>query len=422
MDGAPYRLRSGTGSIARNRKVIAVAALLVACAVALSLWLHHSSKPPTAPTFEVKREEFLDVLQFRGELKSMKSVTITAPADAGDLQILKLAADGTHVNAGDVVAEFDPSKTQHDLAQDQSILKSAQAEIDQVRAQGRLTEEQDTTAVTKAKYDVEVAKLDASKSEIVSKIEGAEANLKLSDAEQALHEAEEKLKSDRAVNLATIESKKQASAKAAYDAQRAEHSLAAMTLKAPASGTISLTPLWHNGGESSFKPGEQAWPGAPLAELPDATSLRIAARVDETERGRLALALPATLQLDAIADRQFTGKIARIGTIASSDFSAGWPIPRNFDLEIAIDQADQRLKPGMTVQVTVIVDRIPNSITIPAQASFLKSGQTVAYVWDGAKFQARFIQIERRSRDRVLVSRGLNAGDKVALKDPTEKE
>jgi len=404
MDGAPYRLRSGTGSIARNRKVIAVAALLVACAVALSLWLHHSSKPPTAPTFEVKREEFLDVLQFRGELKSMKSVTITAPADAGDLQILKLAADGTHVNAGDVVAEFDPSKTQHDLAQDQSILKSAQAEIDQVRAQGRLTEEQDTTAVTKAKYDVEVAKLDASKSEIVSKIEGAEANLKLSDAEQALHEAEEKLKSDRAVNLATIESKKQASAKAAYDAQRAEHSLAAMTLKAPASGTISLTPLWHNGGESSFKPGEQAWPGAPLAELPDATSLRIAAR------------------LDAIADRQFTGKIARIGTIASSDFSAGWPIPRNFDLEIAIDQADQRLKPGMTVQVTVIVDRIPNSITIPAQASFLKSGQTVAYVWDGAKFQARFIQIERRSRDRVLVSRGLNAGDKVALKDPTEKE
>jgi hypothetical protein len=70
----------------------------------------------------------------------------------------------------------------------------------------------------------------------------------------------------------------------------------------------------------------------------------------------------------------------------------------------------------------VIVDRIPNSITIPAQASFLKSGQTVAYVWDGAKFQARFIQIERRSRDRVLVSRGLNAGDKVALKDPTEKE
>ena len=61
--------------------------------------------------------------------------------------------------------------------------------------------------------------------------------------------------------------------------------------------------------------------------------------MDETERGRLALLLPATLQLDAIPDRQFTGKIEHIGTIASSDFSAGWPIPRNFDLELAIDQA-----------------------------------------------------------------------------------
>jgi len=56
------------------------------------------------------------------------------------------------------------------------------------------------------------------------------------------------------------------------------------------------------------------------------------ARVDETERAACARST-VTLQLDAVADRQFTGKIERIGTIATSDFSAGWPIPRNFDLE-----------------------------------------------------------------------------------------
>ena len=146
------------------------------------------------------------------------------------------------------------------------------------------------------------------------------------------------------------------------------------------------------------------------------------ARVDETERGRLAVGQPVTLQLDAIGDRQFTGKVERIGTIASADFSAGWPIPRNFDLEMAIDQADPRLKPGMTVQITVIVDRVADAITIPAQASFLKSGQTVAYVWNGAEFKERAIQVDRRSRDRVLISNGLKPGDLVALKDPTGKE
>jgi HlyD family secretion protein len=405
-----------------KRRTLVVVMVLAAASAAVYGVAHFSAKSPTVPTFQVKRGEFLDVLQFRGQLKAMKSVTMTAPANAGDLQILKIAADGTQVKTGDVVVEFDPSKTKQDLAQDQSALKSSRAEIEQVRAQGRLNEEVDTTTLMKAKYDVEVAKLDASKSEVVSRIDGAEANLKLADAEQALSQAEAQLKSDIAVDQATTQDKRNASRKADFDAQRAETALSAMTLNAPSDGTISLLSVWHNGGEAPFKAGERAWPGTPIAELPDAASMRIAARVDETERGRLALSQPVTLQLDAIADRQFTGKVERIGTIATSDFSAGWPIPRNFDLEISIDQTDTRLKPGMTVQITVIVDRVPNAIAIPAQASFLKSEQTVVYVWNGSAFQERAVQVERRSRDRILVSSGLKPDDLVALKDLSGKE
>jgi HlyD family secretion protein len=405
-----------------KRRTLIVVVVLAVASVGVYGVAHYSSKAPVVPTFQVNRGEFLDALQFRGQMKAMRSVSITAPENAGELQILKIAADGTQVKQGDVVVEFDPSKTQQDLAQDQSVLKSSQAEIEQAKANGHLTEEVDTTAVMKAKYDVELAKLDASKQEIVSKIEGAEANLKLADAEQSLHEAEEKLKSDIAIDQSTIMDKKNASRKAEYDSQRAETALASMTLKAPASGTINLLFVWHPEGDGPFKPGERAWPGTPIAELPDAASMRVAARVDETERGRLALQQTVALQLDAIPDKQFTGKVERIGTIATSDFSAGWPVPRNFDLEFSIDQADPRLKPGMTVQVTVIVDRVPNAITIPAQASFLKSGQTVTYVWSGSKFEERAIQIERRSRDRLLISKGLQPGDKVALKDPTGKE
>ena len=146
-----------------KRRTLVVVVILSAASAALYGVVHFSTKSPTVPTFEVKRGEFLDVLQFRGQLKAMKSVTITAPANAGDLQILKIVTDGTKVKKDDVVVEFDPSKTQQDLAQDQSLLKSSQAEIEQVRAQGRLNEEVDTTAVMKAKYDVDVAKLDASK-------------------------------------------------------------------------------------------------------------------------------------------------------------------------------------------------------------------------------------------------------------------
>ncbi len=409
-------------SLAQSRALRVVAVVIVLLGAAAFVWGHYSNRRPTVPVFQVVRGEFQDTVQFQGQLKAQRTITLSAPANAGMLQIVKISSDGSHVAKGDVVVQFDASKTQQELAQDRVALKSAQAQIDQARAQGLLQQEQDTTALMKAQYDVKTAKLDASKQEIVSRIEGAEANLKVEDAVQSLHEAETKLKADKSQAEATISSGKHAREKARADVERAESALQAMTLKAPSKGVIGLTPIWHNGSVAPFKPGDQVWPGAPLAELPDLSSLLITAHVDETDRGRLSLRQPASLQLDAIADRQFTGHIDRIGTIATSDFSAGWPFPRNFDLEVSVDQRDQRLRPGMNVQVTVIVDRVPNAISIPAQASFQREGHTVAYVWQGSKFVERTIQVARRSRDQILIASGLNAGDRIALKDPTVKQ
>jgi HlyD family secretion protein len=405
-----------------RRKGVVIAIVLFAGSVVLLGTARLGRRSPNVPTVEVKRGEFLDSTEFRGEVKALKSVTISAPSEAGDLQIVKVSPEGTVVKPGDVVVEFDKTKTEQDLAQYRSTLKSAEAEIAQARAQARLTEEEDKTAVLKAGYDVEGAKLEASKQEIVSRIEGEEAKLKLADAEQKLREAETKQKSDSTLNKATIESKEEASKKAKYDVERAERALSQMTLRAPSAGVISLLQHWSGSNMTTYRPGDRAWPGAAIAELPDATTLRISARVDETERGRLAAMQPVTVQLNAIPDRQFTGHIEQIGAIASLDFSSGWPITRNFILEIALDQTDPRFKPGITGQVTVIVDRVPNAITIPTQAMFQKSGENVAYVWRGNQFEERAIEVGRRSGDKILVAKGVNPGEQVALKDPSLKE
>jgi len=400
-----------------QRKLVTAIIVLLACGVVFGA-VRYSRRSPSVPTIEVKRTEFLDSVQFRGECTALKSLSITAPADAGDLQILKIAADGAKVKPGDMIVEFDKTKTEQDLAQFRSTLKYSTADIDQTRAQSRITEEQDLTAVSKARFDLESAKLDASKQEIVSKIEGEEAKLKVRNAEQTLREAEQKLNSDRAAAKASIQGKVETSRKAAFDVQRAETALSKMTLKAPAAGMVSLVPVWHGGNVSPFKPGDRAWPGTPLAELPDPGSIRVTAHVDETERGRLAPKQPVTVHLDAIPDRQFTGRIEDISALATEDFSAGWPVPRDFDVRIVLDDSDPRLKPGMTAQVTVIVDRVRDALAIPVQASFQKEGETLAYVWSGSKFRPQAIEISRRSGDRVLVAKGLQAGDRIALQDP----
>jgi multidrug efflux pump subunit AcrA (membrane-fusion protein) len=195
-----------------------------------------------------------------------------------------------------------------------------------------------------------------------------------------------------------------------------------MKLLAPAAGTITLLQHWTGSGESTYRSGDQAWPGAAIAELPDASTLRVNARVDETERGRLAVKQPVNVQLNAIPDRQFTGHIEQIGAIASIDFSGGWPFPRNFTLEVVLDQTDPRFKPGITGEVNVVVDKVPNALTIPAQALFQKSGQNVAYVWKSGRFEEHLIEVGRRSGDKILVAKGISAGDRVALRDPTLKE
>ena len=403
----------------RPKPLIAVALVFFVSGVVASA-VHYGRRAPWIPTFEVKRSEFVDSIELRGELKALRSVTVSVPADAEDLRILKIANDGAQVKAGDKVVEFDKTKTEQNLAQYRSSLRYTQADIEQARAQARLTEEQDLTAVVKARYELEKAKLDAGQQEIVSKIEGAEAKLKVADAEQKLREAETKLKSDRDQSQSTINAKIAATKKAAFDVARAERVLSEMTLAAPSAGVVSLVKTWRGAeGEAPFKAGDQAWPGAPLLELPDASSLRVAVRVDESERGRLSLHQPATVELDAISDRQFTGRIEQISTLASEDFSAGWPVPRNFDLQVQLDQSDARLKPGLSAKVNIVADRIPGALVIPVQSSFQKEGRTITYVWDGSRFGERSIEIARRSGDRILVTKGLKQGDRVALKDPT---
>lgn len=415
-------MREGVQRLWARHKVLVIILLLLAGSGVVLGAVRLSKRSPNVPTYQVQRGEFLDSVQFRGEVKALKSLTISAPAEAGDLQIVKLVAEGATLKPGDMVVEFDKTKTEQDLAQYRSSLKSADASIEQARAQARLAEEEDKTALLKAGYDVEAAKLEASKQEIVSKIEGEKARLVLADAEQKLKEAEAKQKSDQALNQATIESTEQARSKAKYDVDRAERSLAQMSVRAPSAGTITILQHWAGSDMAPYRTGDRAWPGAAIAELPDASTLRVSARVDETERGRLALQQPVTVQLNAIPDRQFTGHIESISEIASLDFSGGWPINRNFTLEIVLDQTDSRFKPGTTGQLTVVVDRVPNAISIPAQALFQKSGQTVAYVWRGAQFEERTVQVGRRNADKVLIAQGLDAGDQVALREPAVKE
>lgn len=375
---------------------------------------------PTLATAQVQRKEFVDYLEIKGDVKARRSMVIAAPYNAGDLQILSLAANGAKVKKGDVVVEFDATTVKQKLAQDQSAVKSAEAEVAQSRAAARLKEEQDLTDVMTAKFDVQKTRMDASKQEILSTIEGEQAKLKVADAEQKEKEAEAKLKADRASAASDVTGKQQKREQAAYQVKLDETSLNFLILRAPIDGLVVLQNHWQpQGGPTPFRAGDRAWPGADIMELPDTTSLKIVARVEEAERGQLKVDQSAKVGIDALPDRSFDAHVATISPTASLDFSAGWPVPRNFSVELSLAEIDPRLTPGMAATVRVAVASIPDGVVIPTEALFRKSGRTIIYLKKGSKFEETVVDVARRSGDEVLVAKGLQPGEQVALKDPT---
>lgn len=383
----------------------------------------YSRSAVNIPSALVQRSDFVDYVQIHGQVSTGKSVTIAAPYEAGDLQIVKLAKNGAQVKRGDVVVQFDATTTEQNLAQDESALKSAEEQIKQSQAQARLKEEQDLTDVLKARYDVQSAQLDASKQEILSKIDGAEANLKLEDAKQKLTDAEAKLKTDQESDAADVEDQRHKSEQQAYAVKQAERSLAALTLRAPIDGMVTLQSNWRASGPMGnpvpFREGDRAWAGAAIAQLPDLSTTDITGRVDETQRGRIQLGQTASVRVDAIPDKEFTATVASISTIASMDFTSGWPFPRNFSMDFSLAKTDPRLRPGMSANIRIAVDRVAQGIVVPAEAVFQKSGESVAYVLHGSGFTERSVEVGKRSGDQILIAKGLQPGERVALRDPT---
>ena len=284
----------------------------------------------------------------------------------------------------------------------QSTLKQAEAEIAQVTAQAKITQEQDQTAVMKARYDLDRAKLDLRKEDLISKIEFEQAKLAVGVAESKLKEAQERSNSDKASARAEVVGKERKRDKALFDMKRWQAALDALKLRAPADGIVNVLPNWRAsspfGGEVEFREGDRAWSGA--------------------DRGRLQVGQAATVRIEAVPGKDFVAKVDLISVLARVDFSSGWPPARNFDLGLVLQDRDTRIRPGMTATARIAAERIPNVLLAPTEAVFQHDGHPVVYRLRGSRFDEQRIDVTRRGREQVAIGGGVTPGDKIATRRP----
>jgi HlyD family secretion protein len=416
-------MMSRLAALVRRPRSAAAAVLTVTIVAAGAFAATRRTTAPDLPTALVTKGPFVDMLEIRGEIRPLKSIILSSPMQSGELQILKLAKSGTMVKAGDLVVQFDPSTLQRTIQEKQSELKQAEAEIEQAQAQTRIATEQNATAVMKAGYDIERAKLDVGKGDTVSRLDNEQAKLAVVDARQRERELQEKVKSDQTSAGADVSAKRRKREKALFDLKRAEQGLKNLQLRAPAPGMVNILPNFRSGsmfgGQQEFQQGDRAWPGAAILELPDLSSVHLEARLDESDRGRLQRQQDATVRIEALPGKEFKARLDSISVLARVDFSSGWPPAKNFDLNLVFLDVDARMRPGMTAVARIATDRVPDVVLVPAEAIFQHNGAPVVYKLDRAKFVETPVTIRKRGREQAIVDQGVAPGDRVATRKPS---
>jgi len=409
-----------------SRRTFAIVAVLALVMGGAWRTLGRASSTESLETVEVTQGTFDDRATIRGEIKALRSQSLTAPSDAGDLRILELAANGAKVKRGDVVIAFDATSLKQRLDEKNSDLRASQAEIAKAQAEGRLKLEEFTTGRVTAEFDVERARLDVKAGELQSRFDEQKAKLGLSDKQQKLTETDTVLDSGRAATRATVGGLEGKLERAHAEVGRTSRGLSALVIKAPTDGVMVILDNWRAGqfgqGSRPFQVGDSAWSGAQIAEIPDLASARMTAMVDEVDRSRLALGQTATVRIDAIGDAELPAKLVSIGTIAKTDLQGGWPPKRGFELVLELTGTEARLRPGMSAVARVSVGRHEKQVLVPSRALFPRGGRTVAYVVSGSGIEPRYVSVAYRNDDVTAIAGGLRAGERVAITPPAEAE
>lgn len=407
-----------------KKKIIIWTLLLMACAGGLyGVYRYTGTTEVEVPVARVRRGEFIISIRTRGDVRSTRSTILTAP-QVPEPRIVKLAESGKPVKKGDVVVEFDAVQQEQNYIERNTSVRTADSEIVQTKASHKIANEMDGMNLMQSEYGVERAKLEASKAEILSEIEGAKNRIDVGVSEGELNQVKTTINSRKLSQQADLERLSQKKDKTIRDMELAKTYMSKMVMRSPTDGIVNLLPNFRAGGSFGsspppFKEGDRAWTGAAIAEIPDLSEMRIELKLEEVDRGKVKLGQPMKIRVDAIPEKEFRADLDWISPIAALVFRT-FPPEKLFPARATLKNLDPRLRPGMSATAEIIIESQPNALLIPAKASFTQNGKPAVWVQKGHQFETRSIQVGKRNEDDLVVLSGLKEGELVTLENPTE--
>lgn len=246
-----------------------------------------------------------------------------------------------------------------------------------------------------------IAKIDDA--EYQQEVLEAEANLKISEANQAETEIQFELARQELERVQSLQQKGIASpseldaATTNYDALQSRIKLARAQVEqrqaALNSARIRLSYTVLGGTEPGFvgerfvDEGSLLAPNSPVISVIGIDTVIVRTTVIEKVYGRIELGQAADIQVDAFPDEIFSGKVLRIAPMLDEE-------SRVAQMEVEVENSALMLKPGMFCKVRVMLDEKQSAQVVPTQAIVRRGGADGVFIVNEEESIANYVQVQ----------------------------
>lgn len=351
-------------------------------------------------------------LQYPGTLLPAKTVTVL-PKTHGKIERI-FVREGERVEANQQVASLDTDVAELQLAQAKAGYEAAIAQYQKALKGVRKEEIENTRAlITQAEKELETAKTNLARAQRLFEA-GAMPRAELEDAENQVSSGETKFENaKRSLKLMEqgASDEELDMARSNMEAAEAQYELAKLQyenaqIMAPASGLVA---------KIMVDEGNMAGPSVPLLAIVEDETILAEVKLPEKYYGRMmdqGLGIVARIYPIAFPeDTGFSGTVTNISPIIDAT-------SRTFTLEITINNDSFQLRPGMYVNVELIVDRIENALLVPESSLVFRDDTNVVFVTEGdSTFKAsmRPVSVGLRKNGAAEIIRGLTPNDRIII-------
>jgi multidrug efflux pump subunit AcrA (membrane-fusion protein) len=367
-------------------------------------------------TATVQRQDFVQSLRLSGTVEAVESTTIATPRLAGpqsqSLVITKLIKPGAAVRKGDLIVEFD-RQTQLAAALDRRAeLNDLDQQIRKKDAAERAARARDDGEILLAESTLSRATLETAKNELLPKITAEKNDLAVEQAQATVNQHKATYALKRKAAEADIQILRIRRDRAEHAMRQAETNAERMAVIAPIEGMAVLRTVWKSNTMAEVQEGEEVRAGVPVVDVVNPATMRVRARVSQSDVNDLRVGQEVRVGLDAYADLSFDGRIAQISPIGM--VSTLSPRVRVFVVLVDVNGAHPNLMPDLTASLDVTIARLPNALVVPRDAVGHDGQRPFVRVQRGSSYADQTVTLGPVSALHAVLASGVQEGVVVA--------